>query len=242
MRTIIIDDEKLARNLLKSFLSDIKEIEIIDEAENGFEGLKKINEHKPDLIFLDIQMPKLNGFELLELLEENDRPQVIFSTAYDEYAIKAFEQNAVDYLLKPFSEERLLQAVNKVQNTPKTASKIAKIDLPHREAQNRIVIKDGSEISIIPVDDVRFIEAQDDYVEIHTKSKKHLKQQTMKYYEKVLDPKVFVRIHRKFIVKVTEINKLEKYGKETYLAILHAGEQLNVSAGGYQKLKVVLGV
>lgn len=242
MRTIIIDDEKLARNLLKSFLSDIKEIEIIDEAENGFEGLKKINEHKPDLIFLDIQMPKLNGFELLELLEENDRPQVIFSTAYDEYAIKAFEQNAVDYLLKPFSEERLLQAVNKVQNTPKTASKIAKIDLPHREAQNRIVIKDGSEISIIPVDDVRFIEAQDDYVEIHTKSKKHLKQQTMKYYEKVLDPKVFVRIHRKFIVKVTEINKLEKYGKETYLAILHAGEQLSVSAGGYQKLKVVLGV
>jgi two-component system, LytTR family, response regulator len=242
MRTIIIDDEKLARNLLKSFLSDIKEIEIIDEAENGFEGLKKINEHKPDLIFLDIQMPKLNGFELLELLEENDRPQVIFSTAYDEYAIKAFEQNAVDYLLKPFSEDRLLQAVNKVQNTPKTASKIAKIDLPHREAQNRIVIKDGSEISIIPVDDVRFIEAQDDYVEIHTKSKKHLKQQTMKYYEKVLDPKVFVRIHRKFIVKVTEINKLEKYGKETYLAILHTGEQLSVSAGGYQKLKVVLGV
>ncbi|SOE20110.1 two component transcriptional regulator, LytTR family [Spirosomataceae bacterium TFI 002] len=241
MKTIIIDDEKLARSLLKSFLSEIPTIEVIGEAENGFEGLKKINELKPDLVFLDIQMPKLNGFEMLELIDETYRPQVIFSTAYDEYAIKAFEQNAVDYLLKPFSEERLLQAVNKVQANPqKTNSKAT--ELPHKEAQNRIVIKDGAEISIVPVDEVRFIEAQDDYVEIHAQSKKYLKQQTMKYYEKVLDNKVFVRIHRKFIVKVTEIKKLEKYGKETYLAILHGGEQLNVSAGGYQKLKGVLGV
>lgn len=241
MKTLIIDDEKLARSLLKSFLGEIPHIEIIGEAENGFEGLKKINELKPDLIFLDIQMPKLNGFEMLELVDKDQRPQVIFSTAYDEYAIKAFEQNAVDYLLKPFSEDRLLQAVSKVQKSEKKG--VAKtLDIPHKEAQNRIVIKDGAEINIIPIDEVRFIEAQDDYVEIHTKNRKHLKQQTMKYYEKVLDSKVFVRIHRKFILKVTEIQKLEKYGKETYLAILHGGEQLNVSAGGYQKLKVVLGV
>lgn len=241
MKTIIIDDEKLARSLLRSFLNEIPDIEVIAEAENGFEGLKKINELKPTLVFLDIQMPKLNGFEMLELIEEADRPQVIFSTAYDEYAIKAFEQNAVDYLLKPFSEERLLQALKRVQaNSPQSKPKSTAI--PHKEAQNRIVIKDGAEINIIPVDDVRFIEAQDDYVEIHSSSKKYLKQQTMKYYENVLDSKVFVRIHRKFIVKVTEINKLEKYGKETYLAILHSGEQLSVSAGGYQKLKGVLGV
>lgn len=241
MRTIIIDDEKLARSLLKSFLGEIENIEVIDEAENGFEGLKKINDLKPDLIFLDIQMPKLNGFEMLELVDKDHRPQVIFSTAYDEYAIKAFEQNAVDYLLKPFSEDRLLQAVKKVQQAD-TLPVIATESITHKEAQNRIVIKNGAEINIVPIAEVRFIEAQDDYVEIHTGSKKYLKQQTMKYYEKVLDSKVFVRIHRKYILKVTEIQKLEKYGKETYLAILHGGEQLNVSAGGYQKLKLVLGV
>lgn len=241
MKTLIIDDEKLARSLLKSFLSEIPGIEVIGEAENGFDGLKKINELKPDLIFLDIQMPKINGFEMLELIDKIEKPQVIFSTAYDEYAIKAFEQNAVDYLLKPFSEDRLLQAVNKVQQTEMSVT-TSTVAIPHKEAHNRIVIKDGSEINIVSIKDVRFIEAQDDYVEIHTSDKKYLKQQTMKYYEKVLDSKVFVRIHRKFILKVTEIKKLEKYGKETYLAILHGGEQLNVSAGGYQKLKLVLGV
>lgn len=241
MRILIIDDEKLARALLKSFLAEIEDIDIVGEAENGFEGLKLIAQLKPELVFLDVQMPKLNGFEMLELIAKDDRPLVIFSTAYDEFALKAFEENAIDYLLKPYSSERLAAAIEKAKDKPALKSTPEKT-IVHKETKNRIVIKDGAEIIIIPMDDVIYLEAQDDYVEIHTAKKKYLKLQRMRYYEDILDPNQFVRIHRKYILKVTELKKLEKFEKETYVAILKNNESLSVSATGYQNLKAILGM
>jgi two-component system LytT family response regulator len=241
MKVLIIDDEKLARVLLKSFLAEIENIEIIGEAENGFEGLKLIGQLKPELIFLDVQMPKLNGFEMLELIAKEERPLVIFSTAYDEFALKAFEENAIDYLLKPYSSERLAAAIHKAKDKPAPKS-IPEQNIIHKETKNRIIIKDGAEIIIIPMEDVLYLEAQDDYVEIHTAQKKYLKLQSMRYFEEALDPNQFVRIHRKYILKVTELKKLEKFGKETYVAILQNNETLSVSATGYQNLKAILGM
>ncbi len=245
IKTIIIDDEKLARDLLVNYLSDFREIEIIKECENGFEGLKAINELNPDLIFLDIQMPKIDGFEMLELLE--DKPEIIFTTAYDQYAIKAFEHNAVDYLLKPFSRDRLNKAVSTVFERLKL-SKSKK--LPFEELANeikkpeeklsRVVVKKGSEIHILPVDSIIYFEAQDDYVMMYTENARFLKQKTMKYYESNLDTSQFVRVHRSYIVNIKEIAKLELYDKESYLVILKSGQKLKSSKSGYKKLKEVL--
>lgn len=241
IRAVIIDDEKPARDLIKVYLQDHQEITLVGEAENGFEGAKLINDLSPELIFLDIQMPKIDGFELLELLDY--QPSVIFCTAYDQYAIKAFDKNALDYLLKPFSKNRFKEAIAKNQLSE---SREEKLDLPtpqdYRQPLSRIVVKDRKEIVIIDVDKIYYLEAQDDYVEIHTAQGKWLKQQTMKYFEEALDETKFVRIHRKYILHLSELAKLDKLGKESYLVVLKSGASIPVSTGGYQKLKIQLGI
>ena len=241
IKTIIIEDEAPARDILRFYLKDFEEIEVIAECQDGFEGLKSISELKPDLVFLDIQMPKLSGFEMLEVLEE--KPFIIFTTAYDQYAIKAFELNAIDYLLKPYPKERLGEALKKA------AAKISegKIEIPSYErltkihelqgSISRIVTRKGNAINIIPVNQIKYIEAQDDYVMIYYTGGKALKQQTMKYYEDNLPESDFVRIHRSYIVRIEEIWKIEPYGKDNHIAILHSGEKLLVSRAGYKELR-----
>ena len=243
LRTIIVEDEELARNLMKSFLSGNDKIEIIAECENGFEGVKMINELKPDLVFLDIQMPKITGFELLELLEH--KPQIVFATAYDQYAIKAFEFNAADYLLKPYSKDRLNEAVEKVSERIQKEGLISDVadkisNYPKDDMLDRVVVKDRHKIHIIPVDHIRYIESMDDYVMIYTTEGRHMKQKTMHYFEDALDPKEYVRIHRSYIVKVSEINEIQQYEKESYIVILHDKTKLKVSKTGYKNLKEVL--
>lgn len=243
LRTVIVEDEELARKLLKSFLSAAENIDIIAECENGFEGVKTINELKPDLVFLDIQMPKITGFEMLELLEH--KPQIIFATAYDQYALKAFEYNAADYLLKPYSKERLLEAVGKVSERIKNEGSDSDIaekvsNYPKEEYLDRIVVKDRHKIHVIPVDEVRYIDSMDDYVMIYTENGRYMKQKTMKYFENSLDPKDYVRIHRSHIVKVSEINEIQQYEKESYIVILHDKTKLKVSKTGYKNLKEAL--
>lgn len=243
IRTLIVEDEELARNLLKSFLLESEDIELIGECENGFEGVKAINDLKPDLVLLDIQMPKITGFELLELLDH--KPHIIFTTAFDEYALKAFEYNTVDYLLKPFSKDRLLDAVNKATERIKSQGPVSEdaeriSNFPKEEFLTRIVVKDRNKINIIPVDQIRYIESMDDYVLIYTRDSRHIKQKTMKYLENSLPPEDFIRIHRSYIVRVEEINEIQQYEKESYIVILHDKTKLKVSKTGYKNLKNVL--
>lgn len=241
LRTVIIEDEAPARELLKHYLKEQPSVEVVAECSDGFSGLKTIAELKPDLIFLDIQMPKLTGFEMLEILDE--KPEIIFTTAYDQYAIKAFELNAVDYLLKPFHKERLAEAVNKVLTKASLPEESRKSNIdpmllkPEGGPVTRIVVRKGNAINIIPVDQVRYFESQDDYVMVYHTEGKAMKQQTMKYYEENLPRTEFIRIHRSYIVKISEIKRIEPYGKENHVAILNTGEKLPVSRGGYTHLK-----
>lgn len=242
IRTVIVEDEAPARDILKHYLKDFPEIEIIAECADGFSGLKTITELKPGLVFLDIQMPRLTGFEMIEVMTE--KPVVIFTTAYDQFALKAFELNAIDYLLKPFPKERLRSAIMKaVEKIVKKSDEGKPMNqllekLPDSASPlNRIVVRKGNAINIIPVEQIRFVEAEDDYVMIHHTDGKALKPQTLKYYEDNLPKKNFVRIHRSFIVKVEQINKLEPYTKDNYVAVLHSGEKLPVSRSGYKLLK-----
>jgi len=244
IKTIIIEDEQPARDLIKHYLKQHPEIEIIGEFSDGFNGLKGINELNPDLVFLDIQMPKLTGFEILELLDKY--PQIIFTTAYDQFAIKAFELNAVDYLLKPYSQERFSQAVAKVtiqnEKAP-SAEKVKKLSqqlADNIEQLDRVVVKTGTKIKVIPVDEVLYVESQDDYVMIYSLEGKYLKQQTMKYYEQHLDPNRFIRIHRSYIANIEAIKQLELYEKSSYVALLSNGAKLRVSDSGYKLLKSIL--
>ncbi|MES2587914.1 MAG: LytTR family transcriptional regulator DNA-binding domain-containing protein [Bacteroidota bacterium] len=247
-KIVIIDDEPLARMLVKEYLSEVAssdfKFEIVGECNDGFEGVKTINELKPDLIFLDIQMPKINGFEMLEIIAHE--PKVIFTTAFDEYALKAFETNAIDYLLKPFSKERFDMAIDKFQSATQTFSNeiqvINNIPNKHLEEANRIVVKDGSEIQIIPTQDVDFIEAYDDYVKIYTKEKYHLKKKTLSYYETNLDAKNFIRIHRSFILNISKLTKIESFEKNSYIAILSSGKRIPISRTMYPILKEKLGI
>ena len=245
MKAIIIEDESPARDIVKSFLSKHIDIELSGEFGDGFTGIKAIKEIKPDLIFLDVQMPKITGFEMLELIE--NPPEIIFTTAYDQYAIKAFEMNAVDYLLKPFGQERFDQAVNKakqkIKEQKQKPEKFRKViqDMDEKgETLFRIVAKKRGQIHVIPVERLMHIEAKDDYVMLHSTDGKFLKEKTMKFYESHLDAQQFVRVHRSFIVRVDQIKRLEPYGKSSYIAILANGERDNVSIKGYKKLKEVL--
>ena len=242
MNIIIIDDEVLARNIVKEYLRSYSDINIVAECADGFEGLKAIQQHHPDLIFLDIQMPKINGFEMLELIE--DPPPVIFTTAFDEFAIKAFEINAVDYLLKPFSKERFEKALSNhlettvVPNTQKILETVAQTSFQ----QDRVVVKDGNKIKIIPVHKIHFLEAADDYVKITTADGTYLKKSTMAFFEQTLRKHHFVRIHRSFIVNTALITRIDAYEKEGHLVLLSTGAKLPVSKSGYGKLKEVLGI
>ena len=242
IRILIIDDEAPARELIKHYLNEVDSIEVIAECADGFSGLKSISLMKPDLVFLDIQMPRLTGIELVEVLTE--KPEIIFTTAYDQYALRAFELNAVDYLMKPFEKRRFLEAVKKAidkirsgagNNEP--ASQLLAKKPVSASPVNRIVVRKSNSINIIPVDQVRYVEAQDDYVMIYHVAGKALKQQTMKFYEENLPKADFVRIHRSYIVKVVEIKQIEPYGKDNHIAILYSGDKLPVSRAGYKQLK-----
>ncbi|MEO5562599.1 MAG: LytTR family transcriptional regulator DNA-binding domain-containing protein [Chitinophagaceae bacterium] len=246
-KVIIIDDEPLARSIVKEYLQKHPDLELMQECNDGFEGLKAIQQHEPDLIFLDIQMPKINGFEMLELVEQP--PPVIFTTAFDEYAIKAFEAHAIDYLLKPFNQERFDKAISKWSEKRSSGSSVEKktedlletASLSPSQSQ-RIVVKNGSKIKIIPVHDVYYLEAADDYVKIHTQEGYFLKNKTMNHFEEVLDPQQFVRSHRSYIVNVQQITRIDPYEKDNHVAILRSGFKVPVSRGGYGKLKSVLGL
>lgn len=245
INSLIIEDEELARSLLKEYLESFPGIEICGEYADGFSGLKGIQEHKPDLVFLDIQMPKLNGFEMLELLD--DTPEIIFTTAYDQYAIRAFELNAVDYLLKPFPEDRFREAVSKALERIMMKKKSGYTGLKEHidntaEILSRVVVRTRNEIRIIPADQILFLEAQDDYVMIYTTSEKYLKQKTMKYFEDHLGKDEFVRVHRSYLVRADRISKLEPYEKNAWLLILKGGQKVPVSRSGYALLKKVLDI
>jgi two-component system LytT family response regulator len=242
-KIILIDDEPLARTVVKEYLQTYPDLEIVQECNDGFEGVKAIQQHQPDLIFLDIQMPKINGFEMLELLDHP--PAVIFTTAFDEYAIKAFESHAVDYLLKPFNKERFNKAIQKWKDQAGAEKNTADLleTASHSPAQSqRIVVKIGSKIKIIPVHDVYFLEAADDYVKVHTQDGNFLKNKTMNHFEKTLDPQQFVRSHRSYIVNIQQITRIDPYEKDNHIAILKSGAKVPVSRNGYAKLRMVLGL
>jgi two-component system, LytTR family, response regulator len=246
IRTIIIDDEPLARSIVKEYLQAFPGVQVLQECNDGFEGVKAIMQQQPDLIFLDIQMPKINGFEMLELIEEP--PAVIFTTAFDEYAIRAFETHAVDYLLKPFSKERFDKAMEKylsqssLQQQKKATENLLRSGNELPAQQERIVVKTGGKIRIIPVSDIQYLEAADDYVKIFTAEGSFLKNKTMGFFEDTLPSNEFVRTHRSYIINLKEITRIDPYEKENHLAILKSGARVPVSKNGYGKLKIVLGL
>jgi len=241
-RAVIVDDEELARLVLRELLGAHPEIEIVAECANGFEAVKSISELKPDLLFLDVQMPKLNGFEVLELTGPG--PAVVFVTAYDQYALRAFEAHAVDYLLKPFGAERLKDAIEharqRLGGSPPPVATLAAEARPPAQYVERVVVKDGAHVHIIPVTKLDYAEAQDDYVALCSEGKKHLKQQTIASLEKALDPARFLRIHRGYIVNLQRVARIEPYGKDTHVAVLTSGAQLPISRSGYAKLRDIL--
>lgn len=242
IKAIIIDDEPLACTLLQEMLQSEKDIQVIAVCYDGFEGLKNIQELQPELIFLDIQMPKITGIEMLELLP--DPPQVIFTTAYDEYAIKAFEINAIDYLLKPYSADRLHQAVSRIrektlEQAPAPGNPYAGITTA--ESASRVVVKDGNTIKIIALEDIYYIEAASDYVKVTTKDKYYLKHGTMQHFEDILPAQQFIRAHRSFLVNTMHIHKLELYEKGSHCIVLRNNAVVPVSKSGYSRLKVFLG-
>ena len=251
MTAMIVDDEELARALLREYLGSSADVEILAECANGFEAVKAIAEQKPDLVFLDVQMPKLNGFEVLELIGQE--VAVIFVTAYDQYAMRAFDEHAVDYLLKPFSLERFQKALERARQrlgekgstqTPvanAAPSDLARAARPPQEFLQRIVVKDGARVHIIPVDRLDYAESQDDYVALHSQGKSYLKEQTISSLEAALDPERFVRIHRTVIVNLERVAKIEPYAKDSRIAVLSDGSQLPVSRTGYERLRALLG-
>ena len=246
IRAIIIDDEAPARDIIRHYLKAFPYITISEECSDGFAGLKAIREHNPDLVFLDIQMPRLTGFEMLEVMDE--KPLIIFTTAYDQYAIQAFERNAVDYLLKPVSTERFAAAIEKAREklqagreTIANPSSIIENRSADAPTLTRVVVRKGNAINIIPVETIRYIEAQDDYVMVWHTGGKALKQLRMKFFEEGLPSSEFARIHRSYIVRIAEIAKIEPYGKENYLAVLKSGDKLPVSRAGYKNLREEMG-
>lgn len=242
IKTILIDDEPLARELVREYLRDFPDVEVVAECNDGFEGLKAIQQHQPDLLFLDIQMPKINGFEMLELVDK--LPKVIFTTAFEEYALRAFEVSAVDYLLKPFSKDRFAKALQKMLER-RTDVSPELLDNASREMplqQNRVVVKINGKIKIIPIQDIHYLEGADDYVKIITGEGSFLKNKTMTFFEKMLDPQQFIRVHRSYILNISQITRIDPYEKESYLAILRDGSKVVVSKTGYPKLKEVLGL
>ena len=246
MRVVIVDDEAPARALLGEYLVEHGDLEVVAECANGFEAVKRIGELDPDLVLLDVQMPKLDGFEVLDLLER--RPAVVFVTAYDEYALRAFEVHAVDYVLKPVGRERLAEALAQARSRiagaaggppPSPAALMASARRPGQFLE-RLIVKDGAHVHVIPVDRVDRIEAQDDYVAIHTGGETFLKAQTLAEVGAGLDPARFVRVHRSHVLNVERLARLEVYAKDSRVAILADGKTLPVSRAGYARLRELL--
>jgi two-component system, LytTR family, response regulator len=249
LRIVVVDDEALARAVVREYAAADPAIEIVAECANGFEAVKAVAELKPDLVLLDVQMPKLDGFEVLELLGR--RQPVVFVTAYDQYALKAFEVHAVDYLLKPFSAERFQEAVNRARERVRakdaaaageddTIDKIISDARPRSGPAGRVLIRDGANVHVLPVDKIDYVEAQDDYVAFKSEGKQYLKDQTLSAVEETLDPSRFVRIHRSFILNIDRISKVELYAKDSRMAILRDGTRLPVSRAGYARLSQLL--
>jgi two-component system LytT family response regulator len=243
LRAAIVDDEELARQLIREYLWEAGGVVVVAESGNGFDAVKAIGELKPDLVFLDVQMPKLDGFEVLELIDPP--PAVIFVTAYDEYAMRAFDVHAVDYLLKPFHLDRLKKALEKARGRlgkPKpVASELTAAARPPGQTLERVVVKDGTKVHIIPIGKLDYVEAQDDYIALHSDKKNYLKQQTISSIEAQLDPQRFVRIHRSYVVNLERIARIEPYTKDSRVAVLTDGTQLPVSRSGHARLKELLG-
>jgi len=242
IRALIVDDEDLARLVLRELVKSHPEIEVAAECANGFEAVKAVAEHKPDLIFLDVQMPKLSGFDVLELIGTDIA--VIFVTAYDQYAMRAFEVHAVDYLLKPIGRERfeaaLDRAKSRIGDKMPAAPDLASAARPPKQFLERIVVRDGTRVTLISVAKLDYAEAQDDYVALASEGKKHLKQQTIASLEACLDPDRFVRIHRSYLLNIERVARIEPYAKDSRLAILSDGTRLPVSKSGYARLKTLL--
>lgn len=242
-KVILIDDEPLARQLLNTLLKGYQQVEVVRECGDGFEGFKAIQEHQPDLVFLDVQMPRLNGFEMLELVDSP--PAVIFCTAFDEYAMKAFEANAVDYLLKPVTKDRFDKAIQKYIQQAGTVAAASIKNLAEENVyegyQHRIVVKDNGVIRIIPAEDIEYIEASDDYIKIFSSQGHYLKKSTLGRIENSFDPARFVRVHRSYIIPVSRLARIEPYEKDSHVALLQSGVKVPVSKSGMERLKKVLG-
>lgn len=246
IRVVIVDDEELARQILREFLSAHPEIELVAECANGFEAVKAVAELKPDLVFLDIQMPKLDGFEVLELI--GNETAVVFVTAHDNFAIRAFEVHAVDYLMKPVGASRFEAALKRAKERLESkappsgvsAAELAAAARPPAQYLERIPVRDGARVSIIPVAKLDYVEAQDDYVALASDGKKHLKQQTIASLETALDPSRFMRVHRSYIVNLERVAKIEPYSKDSHVAVLTTGAQLPISRAGFARLREFL--
>jgi two-component system LytT family response regulator len=243
MRIVIVDDEPLARAVLREYAGEDPRIEIAADCANGFEAVKAVAELKPDLVLLDVQMPKLDGFEVLELLGR-DQP-VVFVTAYDQYALRAFEVHAVDYLLKPFSVERFQEAMARARERMRARAAMPLEDLvrdgkPKSGPAERVLIRDGANVHVLPVDKIDYVEAQDDYVAFKSEGKQFLKDQTLSALEGTLDPARFVRIHRSYILNIDRIARVELYAKDSRVVILNDGRKLPVSRSGYARLAKLL--
>jgi len=243
LRVVIVDDEPLARAVIREYLSSHPGVEIVAECANGFEAVKAAAESSPDLMFLDVQMPKLSGFEVLELIGRS--VPVVFTTAYDQYALNAFEVHAIDYLLKPFSAERFGEALTRARErlAARDAMPVEAIVADNRDKHapvERVLIRDGSKVHVLTVDRVDYVEAQDDYVAFHSEGKSYLKDQTLAAVETLLDPSRFVRIHRSYLLNVERIARVELYAKDSRIAILRDGTKLPVSRAGYARLAKLL--
>ena len=245
MKVVIADDEELARGVLREYLEKEPGLEIVAEVANGFDAVKAVSEHKPDVVFLDIQMPKLDGFEALELIDRE--VAVVFVTAFDQYAMRAFDEAAVDYLLKPYGQDRFRSALGKVRQRigsvrPATQSEeLRSAARPAGEYLERIVVKEGTRVHVIPAGKLDYAEAQDDYVALRSEGKMWLKQQTIASLEAALHPKRFVRMHRGYLVNIERITRLEPNTKDTWVAVLTDGSKIPVSRGGYTRFNALTG-
>jgi two-component system LytT family response regulator len=243
MRTLIVDDEELARKGLRRDLAEDPAIEIVGECADGFEAVRAAVELKPDLVLLDIQMPKLNGFEVLELLDPSIT--IIFITAHDQHAVRAFQVNAVDYLLKPVDPARLMEALERARERRRKRKVVPVEALAEAARQpgapaSRVLVRDGSKVHVIPADAIDYIQAQDDFIEIHAGGKRHLKQQTLSSIEASLDPARFARIHRTYVLNLDRLARIELIAKDRHVAILRDGSQLPLSRAGYLRLRSLL--
>jgi two-component system LytT family response regulator len=248
LRVIIVDDEPLSRTVVREYVSRHPGVEVVAECGNGFDAVRAVSELSPDLMFLDVQMPKLSGFEVLELLGRE--VPVIFTTAYDEYALRAFEVHAVDYLMKPFSEERFAEALERARERLRAraagggeamdVTALVEAARPRTGPLERVLIRDGSQVHVLAVERIDYVEAQDDYVAFRADAKQYLKDQTMAAVEASLDPARFVRIHRSYLLNIDRIVRVELYAKDSRIAILRDGTKLPVSRAGYARLSKLL--